>query len=233
MIYEAMAFFILLALAVAAPWAGARQLVVVTTPSWSSTTGTLRRYARADPTAAWKPVGAAVPVVVGKKGLGWGDGPLPHEPAGPEKKEGDGRAPAGAFRLTAALGVADAPPAGTRLAYRRSTESTRCVDDPGSDRYNQIVEAPGDWKSAEVMRRTDGLYDWVVVVGHNAARVPGAGSCVFLHVWRTPTSPTVGCTAMAKPAIEELMAWLEPEAVLVEMPEAALAAWRRRYRGLP
>jgi L,D-peptidoglycan transpeptidase YkuD (ErfK/YbiS/YcfS/YnhG family) len=203
----------------------ARQLVLVTTPSWTATQGTLQRYVRAG--AGWSAVGAPVPVVVGKKGLGWGGA---HDLPGPEKKEGDARTPAGAFRLTGAWGVAAAPPAGTRLGYRQSTDTTRCVDDPGSPSYNQIVDAPGDWKSAEVMRRADGLYDWVVVVGHNAARAPGAGSCVFLHVWRGPSAPTVGCTAMAKPALEELLAWLDPDgAVLVVLPEPA----RQKLPGLP
>jgi L,D-peptidoglycan transpeptidase YkuD (ErfK/YbiS/YcfS/YnhG family) len=219
---------LLLAVLLAAPWSTARQLVLVTTPSWTATQGTLRRYERSEPSAPWSRVGAVVPVVVGKKGLGWGDPELA-APGGPEKKEGDARTPAGAFRLTAALGTADAAPAGTRLSYRQSTDATRCVDDPASSSYNLIVDAPGDWKSAEVMRRADWLYDWVVVVGHNAARVPGAGSCVFLHVWRSPTSPTVGCTAMAKPALAELMAWLDPDAVLVVLPEPSL----RRFTDLP
>jgi L,D-peptidoglycan transpeptidase YkuD (ErfK/YbiS/YcfS/YnhG family) len=203
----------------------ARQLVLVTTPSWTATQGTLQRYERAG--AGWTPVGAPVPVVIGKKGLGWAGA---HDAPGPEKKEGDARTPAGAFRLTGAWGLAAAPPDGTRLVYRQSGEATRCVDDPASAAYNQILDGPGDWKSAEVMRRTDGLYDWVVVVGFNEARVPGAGSCVFLHVWRSPTSPTVGCTAMAKPALEELLRWLDPEgAVLVVVPEPA----RKSVKGLP
>ena len=74
------------------------------------------------------------------------------------------------------------------------------------------------------MRRKDGLYDWVVVVDHNKARKPGAGSCIFLHVWRHATSPTVGCTAMPKARLAELMAWIDPaRAVLVVLPDSLVA----------
>lgn len=207
------------------PTADAQQLVLVTTPSFQATTGTLRRYHRG-PDGGWSPIGPSIDVVVGKNGLAWGDPDAPRTLArGPEKREGDGRTPAGAFRLTAAYGVADAPPAGTRLPYHQSTAASRCVDDPRSSRYDQLLEetpAIKDWTSAEEMRRSDGLYDWVIVVDHNPLHSPGAGSCIFLHVWRTPTSPTVGCTAMAAPALAELMAWIDPErAVLVVLPERA------------
>jgi L,D-peptidoglycan transpeptidase YkuD (ErfK/YbiS/YcfS/YnhG family) len=224
-----LALLALLTTCAAAPsdWAGrgsARQLVLVTTPSWTSTTGTLRRFARADARDAWRPVGAPVPVTVGKNGLAWGDPGAPRALApGPDKVEGDLRTPAGAFRMTAAHGVAAAPPPGTRLAYTPSTPASRCVDDPRSASYNRIVEegtVAGDWSSAETMLRADGLYDWVIVVGHNEARAPGAGSCIFLHVGARPTA---GCTAMARPAIEELLAWLNPDAaVLVVLPAPAL-----------
>jgi L,D-peptidoglycan transpeptidase YkuD (ErfK/YbiS/YcfS/YnhG family) len=81
------------------------------------------------------------------------------------------------------------------------------------------------------MRRTDGLYDWVIVVGHNEARTPGAGSCIFLHVG---AGPTAGCTAMAKPALAELLAWLEPEtAVFLVLPAPALDTLRARLGDLP
>ena len=163
-------------------------------------------------------MGKPIAVVVGQAGLAWAEA----HGAGPVKQEGDTRTPAGVFRLREAWGTAASAPAGTRLSYRQSGAATRCVDDPGSREYNRILDESGDldWKSAEIMRRADGLYDWVVVVGHNEARAPGAGSCIFLHVWRSPRSPTVGCTAMPKATLAALMTWIDPEAaVLVVLPE--------------
>lgn len=164
-------------------------------------------------------MGEPVAVVVGARGLAWAE---PPGGTGPRKREGDGRTPAGVFRLLDAWGTAAKPPAGTRLSYRESGPSTRCVDDPASKAYNQVLDEhpTKDWGSAEIMRRQDGLYDWVVVVDHNRERVPKAGSCIFLHVWRNARSPTVGCTAMPKETLAALMSWVDPAAaVLVVLPE--------------
>lgn len=220
----------------------ARQLVVVTTPDWSATDGTLRRYERAGD--GWAPVGPAVDVVVGRSGLGWGRGLHGAPSGGPSKAEGDGRAPAGAFRLTAAFGYAEAEPTG--LPYVQATPDLECVDDGRSAYYNRVLDrAPlggaVDWQSHEEMRRRDGLYRIGVIVAHNGpgvdpalllasggaasgavAPVAGGGSCIFLHVWRGPGTSTAGCTAMADPALQEVLAWLDAEAdpVLVQLPEA-------------
>lgn len=234
--------------------ASTRQLVVVTTASWSATDGVLRRYERDG--GAWAPVGPEVGVVVGRSGLGWGRGLHGAPPPGaPVKAEGDGRAPAGAFRLTAAFGYADAEATG--LPYVRSTPDTECVDDRRSAYYNRVLDrAPlgeaADWRSHEEMRRRDGLYRIGVVVAHNgpgvdpavlpasapppeaAAPVAGGGSCIFLHVWRGPGSTTAGCTAMPDPALQEVVAWLDAAAdpVLVQLPEAEADRLRGAW-GLP
>jgi len=170
-----------------------------------------------------------VPVVVGKSGLAWGSGLLPRPRGagfdGPEKREGDGRAPAGMFALGDVTGYDAAPPGELKLRYRAATPALRCVDDGNAaDYYNQLVDAPeggaAPWTSAEVMRRADELYRLTIFVRHNAARTPGRGSCIFLHVWRSPRSPTVGCTAMALPVLRHLVEWADPMTVLVQLPRA-------------
>jgi L,D-peptidoglycan transpeptidase YkuD (ErfK/YbiS/YcfS/YnhG family) len=102
----------------------------------------------------------------------------------------------------------------------------QCVDDPKSKRYNVIVDRKGisnpDWKSFETMRREDDLYRVGVVVDHNAfPAAPGAGSCIFLHIWSGPQDPTIGCTAMEGARLEQIVHWLDPRArpVLVQLPE--------------
>jgi L,D-peptidoglycan transpeptidase YkuD (ErfK/YbiS/YcfS/YnhG family) len=182
-------------------------------------------------------VGAPVAIVLGKGGLGWGRGVQPERTAldGPDKREGDGRSPAGAFRLLQATGYDPAPPPRTTLRYQMATERLRCVDDAEAAAYNQLVLAPVDpppWKSAELMRRADDLYRWTIVVEHNRSPViAGRGSCVFLHVWAGPRAPTVGCTAMAAPHMRALVAWLDASAqpLLVQLPRAAYRALAARW----
>lgn len=213
------------------------QMLLVSTGDWQSTTGTLQRYEREG--GVWRPVGTEWPVALGAGGMGWGDG-LHRDPVvGPRKREGDGRAPAGVYRLGPAYGYSPEPPDGTRINYRKTTTTDRCVDDPAATAYNQIVTVgpnnPERWKSAEQMRRTDELYRWVVVVAHNTEPVvPAQGSCIFLHVWGGPANPTAGCTAMAQDNLETVLTWLDPKAspVLVQLPRESYRTVRSTW-GLP
>jgi len=208
----------------------ARQIVVVTTADWASVSGTLQRFERSNPHAAWKAVGQPFPIVVGKTGLAWGNGLVANERLGasandPIKQEGDGKAPAGVFALGTAFGYEPQALAGSRLPYLHLTSSVECVDDAKSRYYNRIVDrqnisAP-DWNSSEHMLRDDELYHWGVAVNHNANPVrPAGGSCIFMHVWRAAGEGTVGCTAMPKEDVEQLIQWLDPAKSprLVQLP---------------
>jgi len=55
----------------------------------------------------------------------------------------------------------------------------------------------------------DDLYKWGVMVRYNGDALAGAGSCIFLHIWRNPESPTEGCTAMAEEDLLAILGWLE------------------------
>jgi L,D-peptidoglycan transpeptidase YkuD (ErfK/YbiS/YcfS/YnhG family) len=211
------------------------KLVTVVTDDWTATHGELRRWERSDG-KSWRPVGEPVPVVVGKAGLGWGEGVRARPAEGPDKREGDGRSPAGAFALGDITGYGDIP-GGLRLAYRKATPALRCVDDPAAAAYNTLAEAPPSpaapaWRSDEKMLRDDELYRFTVFVRLNPARTPGHGSCIFLHVWHDADSPTVGCTAMALAPLRALLLFIDPATVLVQLPRAAYGRLQRAW-GLP
>ena len=220
--------------------AGARQLVLVTTSSWDSITGELRRFVRAGPGSAWRAEGEPVAIVVGRTGLAWGAGlegmAELTSAGGGLKREGDGRAPAGYFPLRDAFGFAPRDSAGwLRQPYLPLTEGVECVDDTASAHYNAIVDRARvervDWRSSERMRRIE-QYRLGVLVGYNdAPPVKARGSCIFLHIWGGPRTPTSGCTAMAAPELERLMAWLDPAArpLLVQLPVAAYDELRLRW----
>lgn len=198
-------------------WQQARQMVVVTTDDWDADHGRMRRYARSG--GAWQQVGTAQSVVVGRSGSAWGLGlnPIPH--GGPRKHEGDGRSPAGIFAITEAFGYAAA--ADTGLSYHPMRDSDYCVDVVDSPLYNRIVDArivgvEAVAHATEPMRRDlhvdgDQRYRLGFVIAHNTQATPGAGSCIFAHVWKSPTTTTSGCTAMAASTMNTLAAWLRAD----------------------
>lgn len=198
-------------------WDGAGQLVLVTTPHVDADEGTLRRYVRDG--GHWRPVGDPVPVTVGRSGIAWGRGLHPPQP-GQAKREGDGRAPAGVFRIGTAFGYAQAFP--TALPYAPMDAGDWCIDVPDSPLYNRIVDTSEVGGAAvegstEPMRRDlhadgDQRYRLGFVIEHNDDAVPRAGSCIFAHEWKAPGVATAGCTAMAPAAMEALLGWLDPAA---------------------
>lgn len=193
-----------------------QQVVLVTATSWTSDTGRLHLFSKIHD--RWCLDGRDVSVMLGKSGLGWGNGIHNSISAPPQKAEGDFKAPAGVFRLGTAFGYDSKPPAGTSLPYRRITDNDYYVDDVESEDYNQWVTLDGNartpqriWNSWEEMKRPDHLYELGAVVQHNAAPViKGKGSAIFLHVWKARGVPTAGCTAMAKNDLISLIRWLKP-----------------------
>ena len=189
-----------------------KQLLVVTTKNWSAPTGTLQRYALHD--SSWQKVGDEIAIKLGRNGLGWGIG-LHEVPNNAQiiKKEGDGKAPAGIFKLKQAFGYA---PFNIAYPYEVYTETDHCVDDIKSRFYNKIVDSTKvnvDYKSKEHMKFPKDYYKYGIVVDHNHidedGAVKGAGSCIFIHI---KSVPTAGCTVMNEEQIQTLLKWLDPEA---------------------
>ena len=216
-----------------------RQLLLVITDGWNSVGGTAQRFERHDGGGRWRTVGAPVPIVVGRAGLAWGRGLHAKQPGdGPIKKEGDGKAPAGAFRLAKLFGQSAGRPPSAGMPYQFLGNDVECVDDVRSTHYNELVTRHGvdrvDWNSSEKMWQ-EPLYKWGVVVAHNTGPAePSAGSCIFLHIWRGPASGTAGCTAMAESHLLDAILWFDAgrKPILVQLPRDEYnrlkAAW-----GLP
>lgn len=220
-----------------------RQLIVVTTANWNEVNGRLRRYERSETNGVWREIGSAISVVVGRNGMAWGrngsdDWSKLARPNDPVKKEGDGRSPAGIFKLSSAFGYAAKEQAGrVKLPYVQATKTLECVDDPQSKNYNRVIERGSvsnpDWNSSEQMRRNDDQYRWGVIVDHNYARPEaGCGSCIFLHIWSGAGKGTAGCTAMESAKMEELLFWLDPQKqpVIVQLPQAEFDRLRESWK---
>ena len=190
-----------------------KQLLVVTTKNWSVSSGSLQRYERDE--NSWKKVGKKIDILLGRNGLGWGIG-LHEVPKDAKiiKKEGDGKAPAGLFRLNQAFGYA---PFKIDYPYEVYKETDHCVDDVNSKYYNKIVDSTKidrDYKSHERMKFPKDYYKYGIVVDHNgitegSKSKKGAGSCIFVHI---KSVPTAGCTVMSESEIKEVLHWLDPKA---------------------
>lgn len=208
-----------------------KQLVIAVIDDWSSTHARVSLWQRK---AAWQKLDEW-PATIGKSGAAWGIGLHPPR-TGPLKREGDGKSPAGVFAFRSTYGYANEAPKGWRMPYDSAVD-LECINDPSSDHYAQIIDrkqVPSDWQTAELMRREDELYEWVVDIAHNPEAKPSAGSCIFLHVWGGPESPTLGCTAMEKQKLEALLGRLDPasQPLFVLLPRAEYQAVADAW-GLP
>ena len=224
--------------AAALPLDGARQLVVVVSEDWNSAQGELQAFSRHG--AGWRREGAPFTVALGRSGSAWGLGLHPVPPDGPRKQEGDGRSPAGIFALGTAFGYAAS--AATALPWQAMRASSYCVDVAGSPYYNQIVDVDAVGAGAvagatEPMRldlHNDGdvRYQQGFVIAHNPRNLPGRGSCIFAHLWRSAGEATAGCTAMDPAHMRQLLAWLQParQPRFILMPRAQYEHLRTAWK---
>lgn len=128
-----------------------------------------------------------------------------------EKREGDLASPAGVWPIRRLLYRPDrgAPPKTAVPAAALARDDGWC-DAPDDALYNRPIKLPRP-ASFEKMWRDDGIYDLVVVLGHNDdPPKPYMGSCIFLHLAREGYAPTEGCVAVTRADLEELLAAARP-----------------------
>lgn len=134
-----------------------------------------------------------------------------------EKREGDGGTPIGCWPLRRVLYRPDrlAAPCANLPVSAIEPDDGWC-DDPGHPDYNRPIKRPFS-ASHEALWREDGVYDIVVVLGHNdSPPVPGAGSAIFMHVARPNYEPTAGCVALGLSDLRRVLA-IVPEDCALEI----------------
>jgi L,D-peptidoglycan transpeptidase YkuD (ErfK/YbiS/YcfS/YnhG family) len=123
-----------------------------------------------------------------------------------DKREGDGASPLGVWPIRRLLYRPDKGLPQTALPAFGIDPTDGWCDDPGDTAYNRPVTLPYPART-EAMWREDGVYDLVVVLGHNDDPiVAGAGSAIFLHLARDDYAPTEGCVALSRADLEALLA---------------------------
>jgi L,D-peptidoglycan transpeptidase YkuD (ErfK/YbiS/YcfS/YnhG family) len=193
------------------------QVVLVTASSTSSTSGTLRSFARQG--SEWVLVQKPTPVFLGRGGL------VPAQ----LRKQSSGTTPMGTFNLISAFGRSANP--GAKLPYVHVDQNDAWTYNPKvPSTYNLFQNVDRTWKSygkyVEHLWALGPQYDYVVVTDFNkpAGAVYAAprgvnrtsspadtkrGGGIFLHV--SKGIPTVGCISMAKNVMRSVLNWLDPK----------------------
>ncbi|WP_454782355.1 L,D-transpeptidase family protein [Legionella sp. WA2022007384] len=144
---------------------------------------------------SWKLALNSFPAVVGQEGVA---------PVG-KKKEGDRKTPAGLYPLGDAFGT---EPLGLKMDFKYITSDDKFIDDASHSGYNTWVRGKTDAKSYESMLID--VYKMGAVVNYNMNPViPGDGSAIFIHLWRSIHVGTYGCIAMDEPHLSKLLHWLD------------------------
>jgi len=172
---------------------GSDQVITVYAPSAGAVVAELTAWERnADGT--WKVFAGPVPADVGADGV-------------VAANEFSTRTPAGVFPLSQAFGRQPAPE--TAMPYFQSDRRDWWDANPLSPTYNTHVRqdaSPGG--NSENLYAAGPLYDYAVAIGYNAARIPGLGSAMFLHV--TDGTTTEGCVAIDRDTLTSLLGRLDP-----------------------
>lgn len=138
-----------------------------------------------------------IPAVIGKKGaasLG-------------EKKEGDLKTPKGLYPIGPAFG---SQPMALKMDYKYLDTQDKFIDDLHSKEYNTWVHGKTLAKSYETMLIP--LYKMGAIVNYNMNPIiPGAGSAIFIHLWRSENQGTAGCIALSEPHLSALLYWLDKQ----------------------
>lgn len=170
------------------------QVIMVSTPSASSQTGSLTAYERQGD--GWKAVIGPTPAMLGELGVG-------------SPEDDVFRTPTGTFPLGQSFGREPNP--GTRMPYFQTTDEDWWDEDVDSPTYNTHVHAAEiDSEDAENLYDSGEMYDYAVLIDHNPQRVPGHSAGIFLHV--NDGNPTWGCVAIARDQMRSVLEWLDPTA---------------------
>lgn len=146
--------------------------------------------------AIWRPMFTpAFSAVVGKNGIA----------SIGKKKEGDLKTPAGLHPIGEAFGT---QPLALKMDYKYITADDKFIDDINNKLYNTWVSGSTDAKSYESMLIEPYNYGAVIKYNMNPTSA-GKGSAFFIHLWRSPNSPTAGCIALEKKHLLRMLYWLD------------------------
>ena len=131
-------------------------------------------------------------------------------------REGDNKTPLGTYGIRYGFYRADRVPVPPcDLTFHAMRADDGWCDAPDDPAYNMPVRLPYP-ASAEAMWKDSGVYDIVIVLGHNdSPPQPVLGSAIFLHVARSDDKATAGCIAVSPDVMAAILPALKPGAEIV------------------
>ena len=82
-------------------------------------------------------------------------------------------------------------------------------DDPKSQRYNQLVKLPFNFRHEKLYKK-ENIYDIVLVLNFNMSPAKkNKGSAIFIHVAKKNYKKTEGCVAIRKSELLKIVGELE------------------------
>jgi L,D-peptidoglycan transpeptidase YkuD (ErfK/YbiS/YcfS/YnhG family) len=122
------------------------------------------------------------------------------------KVEGDKCTPSGVYRLKQVFYRADRiNKITTNLKKIKIKKNMGWCDDPSSKRYNRLIKIPYKF-SHEKLYRKDHIYDIVVILNYNMNPVvKKRGSAIFMHITKKNYLKTLGCIALKKNDLLEIL----------------------------
>jgi L,D-peptidoglycan transpeptidase YkuD (ErfK/YbiS/YcfS/YnhG family) len=196
----------------------ARQFVIVSTETATSTTATLQIVARTA-NGEWRCQQAPVAARVGNSGVR----PLA------ERRSGDGTTPAGSFPLGSVRAwdgqqfqfFGNRPDPGVRGSYRLVRDQDCWGATPQTPSYQALVNSPGCTSPDEWLTRIGDVYSHAAVIGANldpisgnAAGEPALAAAIFLHRNSYSASgaskPTSGCVSLSEDDLEFALRLIDP-----------------------
>ncbi len=194
--------------------AGARQVVVVDAPSFSSTTATL--YTFENDGAGWYQEFDPMPAVDGVNG--W--------ILGPDRVEGDGTTPAGIYSFSDTM-YGTQPDPGVQFPYHQ----LECGDwwdedsaDPGYNTFEHVPcgTTPPFAAASEALWTEGNAYPSMIPIDFNTPASGPLGSGIFLHA--DIGAPTQGCVSLAYPDLVAVLRWLNPalDPIIVMGPDSVI-----------
>jgi L,D-peptidoglycan transpeptidase YkuD (ErfK/YbiS/YcfS/YnhG family) len=195
---------------------GAKQVIVVDAPSFSSTTATLTTWQN-DGTG-WQQALPPMPAVNGSSGWEYGS----------DRREGDGSTPIGIYAIGATMYGNDPNP-GVSFPYHQLVCGDWWDEDGygNSPTYNTFQHVPCGTtppfaNASEALWTETNAYPYFAVINFNTPPAGPLGAGIFLHA--NVGQPTAGCVSLPLPDLVAVLRWLQPsmDPVVVMGPDSVV-----------